>query len=95
LTGIEGIGEKLSEKLLTHFGSVKRIREATADELTTLIGKQATKRLARYFAEQKVKNGDFNLNSAAISTETPKEAGNTEGVSAGAEDDSVKKALIK
>ena len=71
LTGIEGIGEKLSEKLLTHFGSVKRIREATAEELTTLIGKQATKRLAKYFTEQKLKNVDF---SAISNDDLTKEA---------------------
>ena len=76
LTGIEGIGEKLSEKLLTHFGSVKRIREATADELTALIGKKATKRLVKYFTEQKMKNGDLDV----ILPEVLEKVGNTEGV---------------
>ena len=39
LTGIKGIGEKTAEKLLKHFGSVKKIREASAEEIEKLIGK--------------------------------------------------------
>jgi ERCC4-type nuclease len=75
LTGIEGIGEKLSEKLLTHFGSVTRIREATNEELTMLIGKQATKRLAKYFTEQKLKNelSETILENSEVSSETHEE----------------------
>lgn len=38
LTDIPGIGEAVSQKLLRHFRSVKRIREATIEELTELIG---------------------------------------------------------
>ena len=48
LTGIEGIGEVTSEKLLTTFGSVKRIREATAEELELVIGKKATKQVVKH-----------------------------------------------
>jgi excinuclease ABC subunit C len=39
LTGIKGIGEKISEKLLKHFGSVKKIKEASFVEVEKLIGK--------------------------------------------------------
>jgi len=39
LTGIKGIGEKTSEKLLKHFGSVKKIKEATSEDIISLIGK--------------------------------------------------------
>jgi excinuclease ABC subunit C len=39
LTGIKGIGEKTSEKLLKHFGSVKKIKEASSEEIEKLIGK--------------------------------------------------------
>ena len=53
LTGIEGIGEKTAEKLLTTFGSVARVREATTDELTAAIGKAATKQLTKYFIKNK------------------------------------------
>ncbi len=49
LTGIEGIGEKISEKLLTHFGSVVKIKEATAEELNEIIGKAATEKVITYF----------------------------------------------
>jgi excinuclease ABC subunit C len=53
LTGIEGIGEKISEKLLTHFGSVVKIKEATAEELNEIIGKAATKKVISYFLKNK------------------------------------------
>jgi len=39
LTGIKGIGEKTAEKLLKHFGSVKKIKEASSEEIEKLIGK--------------------------------------------------------
>ncbi|HEX5112076.1 MAG TPA: excinuclease ABC subunit UvrC [Saprospiraceae bacterium] len=39
LTGIKGIGEKTAEKLLKHFGSVKKIKEASTEEIEKLIGK--------------------------------------------------------
>lgn len=52
LTGIEGIGEKISEKLLTHFGSVAKIKEATAEELEAQIGKAATKKVITYFLKK-------------------------------------------
>ncbi|WP_026671550.1 excinuclease ABC subunit UvrC [Alkalihalobacterium bogoriense] len=36
LDGIEGVGEKRKRQLLKHFGSVKKIREATIEEITAL-----------------------------------------------------------
>ncbi len=39
LTGIKGIGEKTAEKLLKHFGSVKKIKEASLEDIEQLIGK--------------------------------------------------------
>lgn len=33
LDGIEGVGPKRKQQLLKHFGSVKKIREATIEEL--------------------------------------------------------------
>ena len=39
LTGIKGIGEKIAEKLLKHFGSVKKIKEASFVDVEKLIGK--------------------------------------------------------
>jgi excinuclease ABC subunit C len=52
LTDIPGIGEKTAEKLLQHFKSVKKLREATPEAIETLIGKAAGKKLLGYF------NGD-------------------------------------
>ena len=55
LTGIESIGEVTAEKLLTAFGSVKRIREATAEELELLIGKKATKQVVKHLIKSQEK----------------------------------------
>ena len=78
LTGIEGIGEKTSEKLLTHFGSVIKVKAATADELQAVIGKQATKQVIRYFIKQK--EGKEREIEEILPLEGENE-GNTEGVS--------------
>lgn len=43
LTQINGIGKTTAEKLLQKFGSVKRIKEATVDELQPIIGLQRAK----------------------------------------------------
>lgn len=49
LTTIEGIGNKLAEKLLTIFGSVKKIKEATLSELENAIGKSKATIIYAYF----------------------------------------------
>lgn len=49
LTEIPGIGAKTSEKLLQHFGSLARVREAPPAEREALIGKAAEAKLAAYF----------------------------------------------
>jgi excinuclease ABC subunit C len=36
---LKGIGRETKKKLLTRFKSIKRIREATDEEITELIGK--------------------------------------------------------
>lgn len=51
LTGIPGIGDKTAEKLLTHFGSVKKIREALMSELSEVVGMSAAKKVRGYFEE--------------------------------------------
>jgi excinuclease ABC subunit C len=43
LEHIPGIGEKTAETLLTKFGSTKRIREASIEDIATLIGNQKAK----------------------------------------------------
>ena len=42
LTEIPGVGEKTASKLLTSFGSVKKIREASEEDLISVVGKAAT-----------------------------------------------------
>jgi excinuclease ABC subunit C len=50
LTKIPGIGDATSEKLLTHFKSVKKLKEASAEEIESIVGKAATKKVIAYFA---------------------------------------------
>ena len=38
LDGIKGVGEVTRESLVKHFKSVKRIREATLEELASVVG---------------------------------------------------------
>lgn len=45
LTGIKGVGEKTAEKLLKHFGSVKKIKEASDEELIKVVGQAAAKKI--------------------------------------------------
>lgn len=42
---IEGIGEKTSQKLLSHFGSFKRIQKAKIEDIASIIGNQKAKLL--------------------------------------------------
>ncbi|HYG51661.1 MAG TPA: helix-hairpin-helix domain-containing protein, partial [Flavobacteriales bacterium] len=39
LTGIEGIGEKTAQELLKHFKSVKRLKEASKEQIEEVVGK--------------------------------------------------------
>ena len=39
LDELQGVGEVTKQKILTHFGSVKRARKATKEEMTELLGK--------------------------------------------------------
>ncbi|HMQ86178.1 MAG TPA: excinuclease ABC subunit UvrC [Flavilitoribacter sp.] len=49
LTGIPGIGEKTAEKLLSHFGSVKKLREATAAQIAEVAGMNVAKKIRAHF----------------------------------------------
>ncbi len=49
LTNIPGIGTKTADKLLAHFGSVKKVKAASDEELETLIGKAAFEKVKKYF----------------------------------------------
>ena len=49
LTEIPGIGAKTADKLLQHFGSVARLREATPEALEAVAGRSAAEKVAAYF----------------------------------------------
>jgi len=49
LENIPGIGKTTADKLLRHFKSVKRIREATEEELASIVNKTQLKTLIEYF----------------------------------------------
>lgn len=53
LDSIKGIGPKSVEALLKHFKSVKRIREASADELATVVGAAKAKIVNEYLNNNK------------------------------------------
>ena len=50
LDDIKGIGEKTKQLLLKHFKSVKRIREATADEIAAVVSARIFDSHGVYFA---------------------------------------------
>jgi excinuclease ABC subunit C len=51
LTNIAGIGEKTADKLLKAFGSVKKVKEQTAEDLQKIVGAKATTLLIDYFTK--------------------------------------------
>ncbi|WP_367388934.1 excinuclease ABC subunit UvrC [Lewinella sp. LCG006] len=51
LTNIPGIGEKTAEKLLTHFGSLKKIQEARASEIADVTNMSVAKKLLDHWKE--------------------------------------------
>lgn len=51
LHGIEGIGEKTAEALLFHFRSVKRIKEASREEIAEVIGPAKAAIVSNYFQQ--------------------------------------------
>ncbi len=55
LTKIPGIGEKTAQKLLSHFGSVKKIKTAKIKHLVEIAGKANAEKIIRYFREQELK----------------------------------------
>ena len=49
LEGILGIGNKTADALLKHFKSMKRLREASAEEITAIVGNAKAKVIKDYF----------------------------------------------
>jgi excinuclease ABC subunit C len=52
LNEVAGVGPKTVEKLLRHFGSLERVRQATEAELRQVAGLAATRKLKDHFARQ-------------------------------------------
>ena len=52
LLDIKGIGEKTAEKLLQHFGSVKKVRSAFITEVAEVVGLSNAQKVKNYFAAQ-------------------------------------------
>ena len=52
LDDIKGIGPKAKEALLSKFKSVKKIKEASQEQLTEVLGSHKAEILAKYFAEK-------------------------------------------
>ena len=51
LTNIPGIGEKTANRLLTHFKSVKKIKESSQEEIEKIAGKAAASKIIKWFEE--------------------------------------------
>lgn len=52
LTEIKGISDTTAQKLLSHFKSVKKVKEATEEGLTDIIGKAKAKIIIDYYKQQ-------------------------------------------
>lgn len=52
LEDIPGVGEKTATKLLKHFGSVKKLREATRKDVEEIAGPSVTKKIWIYFGKE-------------------------------------------
>lgn len=58
LEEIEGIGPKTAKKLIRVFGSVKRVREAPADDLSREVGTHLAHLIVNHFGKSKARNAD-------------------------------------
>jgi excinuclease ABC subunit C len=57
LTEIPGVGDKRKNRLLRNFGSITRIAQASAAELTPFVGRQVADEIATHFARQRALAG--------------------------------------
>ncbi len=60
LTSIPGVGDKLKARLLRNFGSLKRVSEATFDELKPFVGTREARRIVEHFTN--IRASELNLN---------------------------------
>lgn len=52
LTAIPGVGEKIKERLLRNFGSLKRVADATVAELKPFVGQKQAERIVEHFSQR-------------------------------------------
>ena len=57
MESVPRVGEKTLTKLLRHFGSSERVRQAGEEELVKVVGRAATRRIRAHFAAQAVSPG--------------------------------------
>jgi excinuclease ABC subunit C len=57
LTSIPGVGEKLKERLLRNFGSLKRVSQASVAELKPFVGQKQAERIVEHFNQMKGEPG--------------------------------------
>ena len=58
LTNIPGIGDKTAQKLLSHFGSVKKIKEASITDLHQASNLNVAKKVHQYFQSKLDNSGE-------------------------------------
>lgn len=51
LTEIPGVGDKTAQKLLKHYGSVKKLRAQPVEEVSQIVGAKVAKTIIEYFAK--------------------------------------------
>ncbi|NDD63435.1 MAG: excinuclease ABC subunit UvrC [Acidobacteria bacterium] len=51
LTAIPGVGEKLKDRLLRNFGSLKRVSQASIEELRPFVGQRQAERIVEHFKD--------------------------------------------
>ena len=52
LNNKKGVGKETKKKLLSHFKSVKRIKEAREEEIASVVGKSKGKLITDFFKEK-------------------------------------------
>src|SRR5919206_936951 len=57
LTAIPGVGERRKNRLLRNFGSIQRIAQASAAELSTFVGQKTAEEIVEHFTRQRALAG--------------------------------------
>lgn len=52
LLNIPGVGQQTRQRLLTHFGSLRDVQQATADSLAAVVSRKTAESIWRHFHEQ-------------------------------------------